>query len=256
MARLQDLLAEKDRLRELEGWQVRKSLLELRRTLGIFEGNARELQILLGEYREAAGTPAKFDLSKPEAFDMFLHETDRLLHNFLAAAESLREHAERVTAQHLPNLEGDAGTAEYLARHEAVFGSSIGSFVRELRNHVLHERIPTTAGFLMWSADQTKRKSGITLSRSDLREERRWRYEGAKAYLEEAGDGVHVHELAAYRDLAASFCEWLDGAIRRRNVQALDELDTRTAEVAAALKAAWGPVVEDPAGVPDDWPPA
>jgi hypothetical protein len=152
MARLRDLLDQKDRLRELDGWQVRKSLLGLRRSLGVFEGNTQELQAFLGEYDQAGGTLEAFDPTEPAKFEKFFDETDRLLHNFLAAAESLKDHAEKIKGQHFHDLTGDADTHEYRARERAVFKSPVGSFVTELRNHVLHERIPTTNGYLLWSS--------------------------------------------------------------------------------------------------------
>jgi hypothetical protein len=65
--------------------------------------------------------------------------------------------------------------------------------------------------------------------------------------MEEAGDDI----VADYRGLVG-FYKWFDGAIRRRNQPTLDELDARSAEIADALRQAWGPVVQDTADVPTD----
>ena len=160
LAHLKDLLEARDRLRDLEGWQVAAALLVLKRSLRVFEGNSRELQGFLGDYNRAKGTLETFDVTGPGRIEPFLDETDPLLHNFLAGAESLRDHAKRISDRHLLDLEGDPDTAEYHARERAVFRSPVGSFVRELRNHVLHDQIPTTDGYLMWSADPAGRRSG------------------------------------------------------------------------------------------------
>jgi hypothetical protein len=245
MARLRDLLAAKDQLRELEGWRVRSSLVSLKRTLGVFEGNTRELRVFLGGYERAAGSPAIDLLSEPQGFEDFLDETDRLLHNFLAGAESLRDHAANIKRLHLPDLHGDADTGECHDREYAVFRSPVGSFVQELRNHVLHERIPKTGGYAVWSTDPAELKSGIALDRSELEAARTWSRQ-ANRYMKEAGDSILIHEIVTdYRDLVVGFYQWFDEAIRRRNREALDELTSREEEVSKALKAAWGPAVSD-----------
>jgi hypothetical protein len=242
MARLRDLLDQKDRLRELDGWQVRKSLLGLRRSLGVFEGNTQELQAFLGEYDQAGGTLEAFDPTEPAKFEKFFDETDRLLHNFLAAAESLKDHAEKIKGQHFHDLTGDADTHEYRARERAVFKSPVGSFVTELRNHVLHERIPTTNGYLLWSSNPSEINSGIALKRTELTATRPWS-KGARQYMDAAGDdSILVHEIVAdYRALVVGFYDWFAEALRRRNQPALDELDARAQEVAETLREAWGP---------------
>jgi succinate dehydrogenase flavin-adding protein (antitoxin of CptAB toxin-antitoxin module) len=246
VARLQDLLDERDRLRDLEGWQVRASLLALKRSLKVFEGNTRELQQFLGEYDRAKGTLESFDVTDQDSFERFLDETDRLLHNFVAAAESLKDHAEKIKGRHLPDQADDVHTAEYRDRARAVFGSPVGSFVSLLRNHVLHERIPTTNGYLVWSRDRGTLKSGIALDRSELLAARDWSKK-ARNYMENAGSSILVHEVVAeYHDLVVAFYDWFDGAIRGRNQPALEELDARAGEVQEAWTAAWGPIVESP----------
>jgi len=255
MARLDDLLDEKDRLRELDGWQIRRALVALKRSLGVFEANSRELQAFLGHDGDARKTRAvleMIDFSNRQGFGQFLDETDRLLHNFLAAAESLRDHAAAIQRAYLPDVPGDADTDEYWARERVVFNSSLGAFVTELRNHVLHDRIPETDGFAVWSSEPADLKSGIALKTAELLPARNWSKK-ARRYMSEAGDDILIHEIAAdYRELVLDFYEWVDGAIRRRNEHALAELDSREARVGEALKRAWGPPIDDPMGVPND----
>jgi hypothetical protein len=246
--RLRDLLAEKDGLRELDGWQVRKALFGLRRSLGVFEGNSRRLLAFLGQHGDARKTLEALETLEFEnraGFEKYLDETDRLLHNFLAAAESLRDHVEAVQEAHMRDLPGDADSAEYRARKSAVFDSPAGSFVRELRNHVLHERIPETGGYAVWGSDPLDLTSGIALDCSELRSARNWGKK-AKRFMDEAGDNILIHEVAAaFRDPVVEFCKWFDAALRRRNHRALEELQARESEVTEALKKAWGPAISD-----------
>jgi hypothetical protein len=99
--------------------------------------------------------------------------------------------------------------------------------VRELRNHVLHERIPATGGYAVWGSDPVDLTSGIALDCSELRNARNWDKK-AKRFMDEAGDNILIHEVAAaFKDTVVEFCEWFDGALRRRNHLALEELEVR-----------------------------
>jgi hypothetical protein len=236
------LIEQKDRLRELEGWQVAESLGELRRSMDVFEGNARELLRLMGEYRENHGTLATFDLTNPDSFEPYLDETERLLHNYLAAAESLRNHVQRVQKNHLPDVHQDADSAEYERRVKEVFEDRLGRFGRELRNHFLKDLIPQTDAYLEWGSDPADRRSDIRLVRSELLARRNWSGK-AKGYIDDAGKEVLVNEFVVkHRQRIADFYEWFVEAVWRRNQAALDELEARVADLARA----WGLPPGDP----------
>jgi hypothetical protein len=245
---LRDLLAQKDALRELAGWQVRKAVFGLRRSLGVFEGNSRALLAFLGQHGDARKTLEALEIlefRERASFEKYLDETDRLLHNFLAAAESLRDHVEEIQKKHLPELPGNADTDEYKNRKSDVFDSPAGSFVRELRQHVLHERIPETSGYAVWGSEPAELAAGIALDGAELRAARDWGKK-AKRYMDEAGESVLIHEVAAvFHAPVVDFCAWFDEALRRRNASALAELEIREAEVAKALNDAWGPALSD-----------
>jgi hypothetical protein len=245
---LRDLLAEKDALRELDGWQVKKALFGLRRSLGVFEGNSRELLAFLGQQGDARKTLEALEtleFEKRGSFEKYLDETDRLLHNFLAAAESLKDHAKKIHKAHMRDLPDDADSVEYRVRTRAVFESPAGSFVRELRQHVLHERIPETGGYAVWGSDPTDLRAGIALDRAKLLGDRTWSKE-AKRFMDEAGDNILIHEVAtAFRESVVEFCQWFEAALRRRNHGALEEWQARESKVAEALKKASGPPISD-----------
>jgi hypothetical protein len=250
METARELIEQKDRLRDLEGWRVRKSLQGLARSITVFEGNARELLVLLGEYREEHGTPASFDLSRPDAFERYLNETQRLLHNYLAAAESVRNHVGMVQRNHLRHVREDLDSAEYERREKEVFRDPLGRFGRELRHHFLKHQIPETDAYLSWGDDPADRKSDIRLNGSELLAERDIQYATAKEYMQEAGDDILINEFVVkHRERVIGFCEWFGEAVRRRNHDALDEFNARSADVQKAWSA-WGPVVPDPSDVP------
>jgi hypothetical protein len=252
--RLRDLLAEKDALRELDGWQVKKALFGLRRSLGVFEGNSGRLVAFLGQHGDARTTHEALEtleFQNRAGFEKYLDETDRLLHNFLAAAESLRDHMQAIQKKHLPDLPDDPDTSEYQARKSEVFDSPAGSFVRELRQHVLHERIPETGGYAVWGSEPGDLTAGIALDRSELQAARQWSKEATR-YMRDAGGDILIHEVAGeFREQVVELREWFDAALRRRNADVLKELETREAEVGEALKKAWGPPIDDPMDGPN-----
>jgi hypothetical protein len=251
MATLRDLLEQKDQLRDLEGWRVLKSLQDLRRSIDVFEGNARELLELMGEYRKNHGTPATFDLTRPESFDRYLDETQRLLHNYLAAAESIRNHVLRVQRNHVPEVRQDADTAEFVRRYEEVFQDELGQVGRELRHLFLKDLIPQTDAYLAWGADPADRKADIRLVRSALLAERNWNKK-ARAYIDNAGDDILVNEFVVdHRQRIVDFYEWFRGAVLRRNQAAIAELEARSMDVAKGFEDAWGP---PPVSYPSDEP--
>ena len=255
--RLQDLLAEKDGLRELDGWQVKNALFGLRRSLGVFEGNSRRLLAVLGQHGDARTTLEALEtleFQNRAGFEKYLDETDRLLHNFLAAAESLRDHMKAIQKKHLPDLSDDPDTAEYRTRKSEVFDSPAGSFVRELRQHVLHDRIPETGGYAIWGSEPGDLTASIAIDRLKLQAGRQWSKKATR-YMEDAGGDILIHEVAReFRDQVVEFCDWFDAALRRRNANALNELETREAVVGEALKRALGSPVEDPMDGPNGPP--
>jgi hypothetical protein len=79
------------------------------------EGNSRRLLAFLGQHGDSRKTLEALEtleFKDPHGFEKYLDETDRLLHNFLAGAESLREHVEAVQRAHLCDISDDADSAE------------------------------------------------------------------------------------------------------------------------------------------------
>lgn len=80
-----------------EGAKLRGELSALSRTYRIFTTNERELRAFFHRYTDDIKSLLElWDISHPHRFEAFLDETDRLLHNYVAAAGSLADHTMRL----------------------------------------------------------------------------------------------------------------------------------------------------------------
>jgi hypothetical protein len=77
-------------LKQTPGAQLESDLLALKRSLRVFEANCDELLGLLSTTDDPLEAMRLWDLENREGFNRFLDETERLFHNVLTAAMSLR----------------------------------------------------------------------------------------------------------------------------------------------------------------------
>lgn len=247
-----ELIAMRADLRQLPGWSVRAELLAFDRSLRVFASNADELSRFLGESQEPATAFQLWARDNREGFERFLDEVDRLLHNFVAGAMTLRDHARRLRRKLLPDDETDNLAAECQARIDADFTNSpLAQFVEGLRNFVLHRRLPVARGSLSWSAGG-QFESRIVLYPSDLLQSRRLRRSPlATRYIEDAGDDIAIGDVVTdYRAVVVAFHDWFRSALLTRHRSNLDALGQREDEVAALEQRAWGSPIQDPMGGP------
>jgi len=132
------------RISELQGEMLaspdRKLVIEYKlvaKTYGVFKGNARELQGYLDRHSDPAVALPIWDLKHRERLHDFLDEVGRLLHNYLAAVGSLRDHTRILWDTYL------AEDPAYTEKVQATFAESgCCVFVQDLRNYTLHNQLP------------------------------------------------------------------------------------------------------------------
>lgn len=233
-------------LRQLPGWSVRAEILALDRSLRVFTGNARELTRFLGEAQEPANAMQLWAIENREGFERFLDEVDRLLHNYVAAAMSLKDHAGRLRRKLLSEDAADTLASDCQARIDEDFRTSpLAQFVQGLRNFMLHRRLPIATGTLSWTREESF-QSRVVLHPSDLLKWRKWT-PPAKRYIEAAGDDVAIGDVVTeYTAVVAAFHEWFRNALATRHRSDLEALRQREAEVAALVRQAFGPPIFDP----------
>ena len=108
----------------------------------MFVGNARQFEAFLAHYdTDVKARLELWDMRNRKGFEAFLDEVDRLFHNFLAAATSLRDHTRRLWQKYPPP--DPALAAEYQKRVKQTFADSpLANFVQRLRNYSMHQKLP------------------------------------------------------------------------------------------------------------------
>jgi hypothetical protein len=200
-------LARINQLREaLLASDERRLVVDFRRvanTYGVFLGNESELRLLLARTSEMDVALELWTIQNRPAFEAFLGEVDRLLHNYLAAVGSLRDQTRRLWNKYLPDDEA------YAERVGATFAESgFCLFVQNLRNYTLHSNLPITQGHLSWERGRNV-TSAVRLSRPDLLKWPRWPPLARRYLAELPEDGIDLAELVgAYTNTVTQFNNW------------------------------------------------
>jgi len=243
---LEQLKAMRNGLRDLPGWTVRAEMEAHARSLRVFTGNDRELARFLGQYQEPANAVHLWALDNVEGFERFLDEIDRLLHNLLSSAMTLRDHTRRVRRKLLPACAEDNLSEKYEVRVDKDFGQApLPQFVEDLRNFTLHRRLPVATGGLSVTPGVSF-ETRIVLHPSDLLKWSTWS-PVAKRYVESAGDEILMASvLRDYRATVVAFQQWFREALAIRHRAELETLEEEEANVRKLWQRAWGPAPSDP----------
>lgn len=222
-----------------EGAQLQSELSAVSRMYRLFSMNERELRRHFDVYESVEATLELWDATHPERFEAFLDETDRLLHNYLAAAASLADHTMRLWKKYPP--QDAALTEEYRRRVDEAFKSSpLANFIQGLRNLTVHRQLPVIQGTLSLTGGENASLAAVTtLNKEALLAWDGWKG-GAKKYLEEAGDSIDLEEvIAAYTASVHEFNRWFGQAWVGAHLAAFDELHKLEAEHVELLRQAW-----------------
>jgi hypothetical protein len=236
----------KQALRQSEGALLDSDLLALKRSLGVFVRNCDELLGFLSTTDDPLTAIRLWAVQNREGFDRFLDEVDRLLHNVVAAAMSLREHTYRVRAKWLKLDQRDRIREEHDERVRQVFAESrTAQLVGGLRIIVQHRKLPRLLGHASHAPGQAF-ESKIHLDSDDLLEWDGWS-PAVRAFLQEGEEPVELDELVAeYREAVVSFHTWFGDAVRQRNAPILQDLERGRRELADYAAGMFGPPINDP----------
>jgi hypothetical protein len=221
-ARLEEL---RDQIRAHPGTIAFREWKSLGRSLAIFEGNLAELQRHLRAPTEVPGLGIELvknvgDTTVREAYSA---ELDRTLHNLVASAFSLVDHARRLVQGYPPS----AFLEEYERRKAAVTDETVAPFLQKLRNYLLHRSqapiryrhsIDNVAGV---------ETNIVGLVSATLLEWDGWGT-AASAYIRDCGDGVAIDDAVdRYAGLVRALYDWVFeqfDELHGEDVKASDEL--------------------------------
>jgi hypothetical protein len=244
----------KQAMRQSEGARLYSDLLALQRSLQVFLGNCDQLLGFMSSHLDDPLAQMRlWAHENREGFNRFLDEVERLYHNVVAAAMSLREHSYRVRDNWLGQAQSDTLREKYDRRVRQVFAESrTAQLVEGLRIIVQHRKLPRLRGHAEWRQGEAF-TSKVHLDRDDLLEWDGWSPE-IRAFLEGDEEDVELDELVTeYRGAVVGFHTWFGSAVRARNAEALEDLERRRQELAEYASGMFGPafnVPEDEEGEP------
>jgi hypothetical protein len=112
------------------------------RTFRLFDRNHHELKRLLDAANSADRASDLYSLARQDDLELVLEEALRLLHNFVAAAVSFRDHVDELVDARYRNT---AFSLDVSNNFTPPFASPLARFVFKLRNYVLHFGLPATS---------------------------------------------------------------------------------------------------------------
>lgn len=247
--RIVDLWAEFQAMPER---QLFEKIRTFQYSLTIFEGNYRELRkILLWQANDPEAKQLWY-LPNQHLLHTFLKEVARLLHNYVAAAQSLLDHTRR---HHQALYEDSRLFPEYNDEVNRRFATNrLATFVKGLRQYCQHYEFPPVASVLSPSAGEPGYSSRISLDSDKLREFSGWKAP-AKEFLKDAGDTIDLLEVIDdHHKMVVDFHRWLESrqreihardfqrvAEKQREIESLDIRDTLRSVLASFPDGPWDP---------------
>lgn len=187
--------------------KISQNLQALKSSFRVFEENFHELMQLLKDLEDSRESLTKYASDQQENLELLIEETSRLLHNFLASAESLVEHMKIIVDN---NTKKHSRFREFKKEYQIKLDQDIKNnplyiFVKRLRNHTLHQALPVLALSMIFADD-------LRFSmRIDIKTFKQWdSWPGAKNDLETIEDTLCIADLVnKYFMLICDFYTWL-----------------------------------------------
>jgi len=186
-------------------WEV------VRRSWSVFVRNTTELIDLLKIPATDIAASLQLMGDDREATGKFWEELDQRLHNQLASAASLVDHTRRLLAYYESDIPVMVG--EHKKRNAAVRATNEASFLRDLRNYLLHYGAPPVIQNLTLgpTGDAGATGHSIKLSARRLLEWDGWK-KGSHDYLSSFADRdgpVLGQDVATYANAMSALFSWL-----------------------------------------------
>lgn len=199
-----------DELEAMPEWSRLGTVRRFSLSVEIFQENARDL---IGLLDSACGPEAValWSVENRSGLDRFQREIARRLHNFVASAMSLVDHARVFYRGHYK----DQGT---FTDYEAEVGSRFASepatqFIHGLRNYYVHVGIPTISNSLNLALDGSDPHGRSTMTHTTLLDGTELRDKlnaTGKAYVDRCGGTIDLRTaISSYTDRVTEFYCWM-----------------------------------------------
>jgi hypothetical protein len=214
---LHQLRAEQGRILEMPGRAAWVKLKRLRRTVTIFQGNA---EALLGHLKRMDDLGYMLPTtSDPRAFEAFLDEVERHLHNYVAAAQSRVDHFRVFKREDMPEGFRD----EYQRRIDTEFKAApLHRFIIDLRHLMLHIRLPASTTTETWGPGNSWSFRVLLDSADLLGRWGGWSSE-ARQHIEASGKSVDLRAtVVTYTEQVTTFDRWVAEGFIREHLEEIE----------------------------------
>jgi hypothetical protein len=217
---LSRLRADQERILAMPGYAALVKLKRLSRIAKIFHGNA---EALLGHLRHMDNLEVLLPtVSDQRALEVFGDETERHLHNYVAAAQSRVNLLQRFKRKDMP----EGLREEYQQRIDNEFKDSpLHKFIIDLRHLMLHVRLPVSTTRETWE------RGGpyifrVMLDSADLLERwAKWSPEG-RQYIEASEEAVDLRQtVGSYAEKVTTFDRWVAEGISRQHLDDIESFE-------------------------------
>jgi len=195
----------------------------LRQVHSVMQLNEMDLLDLLEQPNHDHGLAIELfqNQGAPTTARRYYLEMYRLLHNYVASTMTLVDHSRRVV-----NKESDPEFRhEYDLRKDAIAVQPVTVFVQDLRNYLLHYRLPPFTSQLAFGRGGSDVNSTIRLPRDKLIAWNRWNAE-AKQFLRHQDSDFPLNEpVEAYRLLVDDLYEWLFAQFERLHGSEVEQVN-------------------------------
>lgn len=199
-----------------KGYQLSCRLEHFDLSIDLFQKNYNELTAHLDECCGRITNPNLVTHIRRYSKDLYMYETLRLLHNFLASCFSLVDHSRKLYKE---LYQKESRFPEYKEEVKKVFASDpLSQFVKDLRIFLLHYRLPS----ISFTTRLPELEGAIFLHKDDLEEFPNWSA-CAKEFLTGNDDKIDLRRVIEdYHEKVELFQRWF-----RRKQQELhrNELD-------------------------------
>lgn len=181
-------------------------------TKQVLDSNVAELVELLEPFESRVDLALEVfrEDADPDLLDSLTVETTRCLHNYVASVKSLVEHTRKVQRK---QYEGEQFRHEYESRKDSLITHPVAKFVQDLRDYMLHYRLPRMIGSFQLPAGTAV----VCMLRDDLGQWPNWSAP-ARRWLLDQPQRIPVRQtVQQYDDLVAELYEWLWTVVSREH---------------------------------------
>jgi len=227
---------------ELEAMPEYRRLSVIRQfstSVALFDANARELKNLVTNAEAAAIELWRVEnRPKLQALQM---ELMRFVHNFVASAFTLVDHARRFYSE---NYKSDARFPDYEERVRHDFGEDpLSQFVQGLRNYVLHKELPDLVTAMSYEQGRDVRHRHYWRL-AELKTFDRWNA-SAKRFLAEAKADIDIGEIIElYTAKVRTFYKWVFERLEEIHADDVKAVEQKRQAGLQAYAAEWPRLLE------------